>query len=255
MGRLGMVATSGNHDVKETSIHTIKAVAQDILSIAGLPGLAIEGIYTHFASSDSRDKSHARFQFSIFMELLEELKRHSFEVEIRHAANSAATIEMPQTHLDMVRPGIALYGLWPSDEVDRNRIDLKPAMALKSKVIQLKSVPAEFKVSYGSTYQTSGPTRIATIALGYADGLNRLLSSKGYILVGGERCPIIGRVCMDLVMVDVSHVPHVSLEDEAVAIGRQGEQTITTEEVALQAGTINYEIATSITSRVLRIYR
>jgi alanine racemase len=255
MGRLGMVAVGTEHDAGETAAHTVRSVAHDILAIAKLPGLSIEGIFTHFANSDSIDKGHARSQFSIFMDLLEELKRQSFEVEIRHAANSAAIIEMPETHLDMVRPGIALYGLRPSERVDRNRIDLLPAMALKSKVINLKSVPAGFKVSYGSTYQTSGPTRIATIALGYADGLNRLLSSKGSILVGGRRCPIIGRVCMDLVMVDVSHAPWVALEDEAVAIGRQGEQIITAEEVASQANTINYEIATSITSRVLRVYR
>jgi alanine racemase len=189
------------------------------------------------------------------MDLLDELERHAFEVAIRHAANSAATIEMPQTHLDMVRPGIALYGLWPSDAVDRNRIDLKPVMTLRSKVIQIKSVSAGFRVSYGSTYQTAGPTRIATVALGYADGFNRLLSSKGSLLVGGHRCPIIGRVCMDLVMLDVSHVPHVALEDDAVAIGRQGDQRITAEEVATLVDTINYEIVTSITPRVQRIYR
>jgi len=255
MGRLGMLTVPASHDAGETPSRVIDAVAQDILTVAGLPGLTIQGIFTHFANADSRDKRHAESQFSIFMDLLETLKRQSFEVEIRHAANSAATIDMPQTHLDMVRPGIALYGLWPSDDVDRSRIDLKPVMTVRSKVINLKAVSAGFTVSYGSTYQTAGPTRIATVALGYADGLNRRLSSKGSLIVGGRRCPIIGRVCMDLVMVDVSHVPQVALEDEAVAIGQQGEQRITADEVASLVGTINYEIVTSITSRVQRVYR
>jgi alanine racemase len=253
MGRLGWVA--GPSLDNAISTRAIKQAAEKILDAARLPGLAIEGLFTHFANADSSDKDHARLQFSIFTDLIDELARHGFEVGIRHAANSAATIEMPETHLDMVRPGIALYGLWPSDETDRSRIDLRPVMTLRSRVIGLKSVPAGFAVSYGSTYRTSGPTRIATIALGYADGLNRLLSSKGFILLGGQRCPIIGRVCMDLVMVDASHAPDIALEDEAVAIGCQAGQCITAEEVAASVGTINYEIATSITGRVKRVYK
>ncbi|PID40633.1 MAG: alanine racemase [Proteobacteria bacterium] len=255
MGRLGWVACTGPAAHGDTPAQRVRKVAESILNIGRLPGLAIEGLFTHFANADSSDKEHARLQFSIFMDLLDELERHGFSVGLRHAANSAATIDMPETHLDMVRPGIALYGLWPSAEVNRNRINLHPVMTFKSRVIGLKSVPAGFPISYGSTYRTSGSTRIATIALGYADGLNRLLSSKGNILIGGRRCPIIGRVCMDLVMVDVSHVPEVAVEDEAVAIGEQKGQHITAEEVAEQVGTINYEIATSITQRVKRIYK
>ena len=254
MGRLGMVSINSNHGAGEKSKQSISTVAKEILAMAGLPGLEIEGIYTHFANADSRDKQHAHSQFSVFTNLLNELKRHSFEVEIKHAANSAATIEMPQTHLDMVRCGIAIYGLWPSDEMDRNLIKLKPVLTFKSRVIHIKEVPANFKVSYGSTFQTNCRTRIATIALGYADGLNRLLSSKGSILVRGRRCPIVGRVCMDLLMVDVSHLSQVAVEDEAVAIGWQGDQHIDAEEAASLTGTINYEIVTSITSRVKRLY-
>ena len=255
MGRLGWVACTGAAANGEKPSHAVTTVAQEIIDVARLPGLLIEGLFTHFANADSADKTHAHLQFSLFMDLLDELDRHAVEIKCRHAANSAAVIDMPETHLDMVRPGIALYGLWPSDEIDRSRIELKPVMTFRSRVITVKTVPAGFAVSYGSTYRTSGPTRIATIALGYADGLNRLLSSRGYILVGGQRCPIIGRVCMDLVMVDVSHVPDVCLEDDAVAIGCQADQCITAEEVAAQVGTINYEIATSITRRVKRIYR
>lgn len=256
MGRLGTVAVSvEGAQAGQSDRRIIRAAAADILTIAGLSGLEIEGIFTHFANADALDKRHAECQFSIFMELLDELKKNAFEVEIRHAANSAATIEMPQTHLDMVRPGIALYGLWPSDETDRNLIDLKPVMTLRSKVIGMKSVPAGFSVSYGRTYRTSRPTGIATVALGYADGLNRLLSSAGFLLIGGQRCPIAGRVCMDLVMADVGHASNVSIEDDVVAIGRQGGQQITAEEIAKLVGTINYEVVTSITARVQRVYR
>ncbi len=255
MGRLGLVAATAGLDANHRSGRVIGEVARQILDVAKLPGLHVEGIFTHFANADSRDKSHAQRQLSIFMDLLAELKGQSFEVPIRHCANSAATIEMPETHLDMVRPGIALYGLWPSEEVDRRRIDLKPVMTFRSKVVQAKQAPAGFVVSYGSTYRTACPTRIATIALGYADGLNRLLSSKGFLLIGGQRCPIIGRVCMDLVMADVTHLPRVAVGDECVAIGRQEGEQITAEEVAKQVGTINYEIVTSITARVHRVYR
>jgi alanine racemase len=255
MGRLGTVVVPGKGDLDEPPGQIIRSAADAIVTMAALPGLEVEGIFTHFANADSADKRHARNQFSIFMDLLEELKKHSMEVEIRHAANSAATIEMPETHLDMVRPGIALYGLWPSNETDRSLIDLKPVMTLRSKVIGVKMVPADFSVSYGSTYITTRPTTIATIALGYADGLNRLLSSVGSLLINGQRCPILGRVCMDLVMADVTHVPNVSLEDDAIAIGQQGKEQITAEEIADLVGTINYEVVTSITPRVQRVYQ
>lgn len=255
MGRLGIVSVNIKDDSEKKPNRFVRTTIEEILTMARFPGLEIEGIFTHFANADALDKSHAESQLSIFLELLDELKKQSFEVEIRHAANSAATIEMPQSHLDMVRPGIALYGLWPSDETNRDLIDLQPVMTLKSRVIHVKSVPSGFNVSYGSTFQTDKTTRIATVALGYADGFNRRLSCVGSLLIGGQRCPIIGRVCMDLVMADVSHVPDVALEDEVVAIGKQGDEQITAEEVASLVGTINYEIVTSIPSRVQRVCR
>ena len=181
-------------------------------------------------------------------------EKHDFQVKYRHAANSAATIEMPESHLDMVRPGIAQYGLWPSEEVDKQRIDLKPVLSLKSKVIQVKDVGPGFAVSYGSTYVTPGPTRIATIPIGYADGYDRILSSNGHMLVRGVRASIIGRVCMDLTMIDVGHVPDVRLEDEVVLLGSQGNETISADEIAKKVGTINYEIVSSLTSRVPKVY-
>jgi len=242
MGRLG------------ESTEQMSRTVQSVLDLAALPHLAVEGIYTHFASADSADKSSARRQLNLFMELLHELKKHNFEVPLRHAANSAAIIELPESHLDLVRPGIAQYGLWPSGETDRSLIDLKPVMSLKSRIIQLKEVPAGFKISYGSTYETLKPTRIATVPVGYADGYSRLLSSRGVMLVHGVRVPVVGRVCMDLTMIDVGGVKGVETGDEVVWMGRQGAEAISAEEIATSVQTINYEVVTSITSRVERCY-
>ena len=173
---------------------------------------------------------------------------------LKHAANSAALIDLPDSHLDMVRPGIATYGLYPSDEVNRRRVDLKPVMALKSRIIHLKKVPAGFHISYGITYRTQKPTTIATVPVGYADGYNRLLSSRGYMVVHGKRVPVVGRVCMDLTMLDVGALKDVKIEDEVVAFGQQGNQAVTADELASKLSTINYEIVTSITGRVPRVY-
>ena len=252
MGRLGLLADE--IAIQTDSGKQLKRAINDILAIAALPGIEVEGIFTHFANADSRDKDHAITQLSRFTKLLETLKKHSFQVKYRHAANSAAIIEMPESHLDLVRPGIAQYGLWPSDEVDKQRIHLKPVMSIKSRVIQVKDVGADFAVSYGSTHVTPRPTRIATIPIGYADGYDRILSSNGHMLVKGVRAPIIGRVCMDLTMIDVGHVPNVSLEDEVVILGSQGDETISADEIAKRVGTINYEIVTSLTSRVPKVY-
>jgi len=252
MGRLGFL--SDDIAVRTDSGELFKSAINNISAITALPGLEVEGIFTHFANADSRDKGHARIQLSRFTKLLEKLKKHSFRVKYRHAANSAATIEFPDSHLDMVRIGIAQYGLWPSDEVDKDRIDLRPVMSIKSRVIQVKEVGADFAVSYGSTHITSCPTRIATIPIGYADGYDRILSSKGYMLVRGVRAPIIGRVCMDLTMIDVGHVPGVRLEDEVVILGSQENETISADEIAKQVGSINYEIVSSLTSRVPKTY-
>lgn len=252
MGRLGLPA--GTRPVSGDMKTEINRSVQTALEIMRLPGLTAEGFYTHFANADARDKAHARIQFDCFLEILEALKRHGIEVPLRHAANSAAIIEMPETHLDMVRPGISLYGLRPSAEVDLTTIDLRPVITLTSTVIQVKEVPAGFKISYGSTYETPAPTRIATVAIGYADGFSRLLSSRGAMLVRGVRAPIVGRVCMDLTMIDVGHAAGVAVGDTVVVLGRQGENEISADEIAGLAGTINYEIVCALKSRVQRIY-
>ncbi|MFX4262206.1 alanine racemase [Pelotomaculum propionicicum] len=240
MGRIGWVAGPD--------------AVRDILELAGNRHLEAEGIFTHFAASDSADKGYTQEQLFKFTALIEELRRNGLEIPVKHAANSAALMEMPDTHLDLVRAGIIVYGLYPSDEVDHSVIKLRPVMSLKAKVAYVKEVPAGFKVSYGCTYTTEKSTVIATLPLGYADGYSRLLSSKGYALLHGQRAPVVGRVCMDQLMVDVGQIPGVKVGDEAVLIGRQGEQEITADEVAAMLGTINYEIVCMVSHRVPRIF-
>jgi alanine racemase len=241
MGRIGWVAGPG--------------AVREILTLARNRHLEIEGIFTHFAAADLADKAYTKEQLVKFTKLIEELRRNGLEIPIKHAANSAALMEMPETHLDLVRAGIIMYGLYPSDEVNRSRVKLRPVMSLKAKVAYVKEVPAGFKVSYGCTHSTQNNTVIATLPLGYADGYSRLLSSKGCALLHGRRAPVIGRVCMDQVMVDVGHIPGTAVGDEAVLIGRQGDQEITTDEIAGLLGTINYEIVCMVSHRVPRVYK
>jgi alanine racemase len=248
MGRLGI--QSGIYSGYKNG----KDPLQEVESIARLPGFDPEGIFTHFSMADSRDKAFSKKQFEIFLEFIESLRSRGIEFGIRHAANSAGIIDMPETHLDMVRAGIAMYGLYPSGEVKQERVSLMPAMAVKSLIIHLKNVPAGFKVSYGATYETKKPTTIATVPIGYADGYSRLLSSRGYMLVGGERAPITGRVCMDLTMIDVGGISGVTQGDEVVILGKQKKAVIKADEIAALTGTINYEVVSSLTDRVKRLY-
>ena len=252
MGRIGMLPAcfcnlQSNSDAIDNALHEAELIAH-------LKNLEIEGIYTHFACADSGDESYTEKQFEIFMDFVDNLKHAGLEFPVKHAANSAALIKMKKTHLDMVRTGISIYGLYPSDSVDKSLVNLKPAMELKAKIIHLKKVPAGFKVSYGSAYETVKPTTIATVSIGYADGFNRLLSSTGHVLVCGQRAPVVGRVCMDMTMLDVGAIPEVSLEDEVVIFGRQCDACITVDEIASSINTINYEIVSAITDRVPRVY-
>ena len=252
MGRLGLLPDCRRPPVTEQNL--IGNAIREVESISSLAGLELEGVYTHFATADSSDKTYAGKQFEIFVDFSNELRRAGMNPPLCHAANSAAIIDMPETHLDMVRAGIAIYGLYPSDDVNKRRIVLKPAMTLKSKIVHLKKVSPGFKVSYGSTYQSPKSTTIASIPVGYADGFNRLLSSRGHMLVRGRRAPIVGRVCMDQTMLDVGHIPDVNLENEVVIFGRQGDGFITVDEIAASLNTINYEIVSALTARVPIIY-
>jgi alanine racemase len=247
MGRLGLLPDSRRAAPSNSAV-------EEVQSIAGLSNLKLNGIFTHFATADWSDKTYAEKQFQIFSNFLDQLQKAGVKFSVRHAANSGAIIDMPQTHLDMVRAGISMYGLYPSDEIDKSRIKLLPAMSLKARIIHLKKVPAGFMVSYGITHETKKPTTIATIPVGYGDGLSRLMSSNGHMLVNGQRAPIIGRVCMDLTMLDVGHIPEAKIEDEVVVFGKQGNTSISADEIAERTGTINYEVVTRISNRVLRVY-
>jgi len=252
MGRLGiLVGRSGEY---ENWNGRQDYAMKEVESIIRLPGLEPEGIFTHFSMADNLDKSFSRRQFEIFMEFINSLKGKGIEFGVKHAANSAGIIDMPETHLDMVRAGIAMYGLYPSEEVKKEEASLIPAMTVKSMIVHLKDVPAGFKVSYGATYETKKPTTIATVPVGYADGYNRLLSSRGYMLVCGEKMPIVGRICMDLTMLDVGNTGGVKQGDEVVILGKQKDSEIKADEIASLLGTINYEVVSSLTERVKRVY-
>jgi alanine racemase len=221
--------------------------------LAALPGLDLEGIYTHFATADWADKTYTRQQFAIFREVLEAVELAGHHFRLRHAANSAATLDLPETHLDAVRPGIAIYGLMPSDEVKRV-VPLRPALSLKSHVGRVRTLPAGASVSYGRTFIAERPTPVALVPLGYGDGYHRLLSNRGAVLIGGRRAPIVGRVCMDQFVVDVTGIEGVAEDDEVVLIGEQGGESISADEVAAWAETINYEVTTGLLPRATRVY-
>ena len=248
MGRLGLRPAGDRGDGLDPER------IQTAVRIAALPGLDLEGIFTHFAAADSTDTAYTKKQFTLFCDYIDELKRAGVEFRIRHAANSAAIIAHPVTHLDMVRAGIAMYGLNPSAEINLDHLATRPAMAIKARLVHVKKVPAGFCVSYGMTHRTAAPTTIATVPIGYADGYSRLLSSRGTMLVRGARAPIVGRVCMDLTMLDVGHIPGVRTGDEVVALGSQADQSVAADEIAGLLDTINYEVVSSITARVPRIF-
>lgn len=253
MGRLGLVTDCA--EISCSDFNMTQSSLEQIKSIVGLDGIVPEGIMTHFAMADSADKTCTGKQFAIFKDFIDCLSQYGIGFQVHHAANSAAVMDHPETHLDLVRPGISIYGLYASDEVDKSKVDLKPAMALKARVIQVKKVPAQFCISYGHTYRTRKSTTIATVSAGYADGFNRLLSSCGCMLVHGKSAPVTGRVCMDLTMIDVGHIPHVKEGDEVVIFGTQNGESIHVDEIARQLNTINYEIVSTISARVPRIYK
>jgi alanine racemase len=225
-----------------------------IAALRGLPGLDVEGLMTHFADADLCDKQFASRQMDRFESLLRELAGRGIDIPVRHAANSAAMLDFPRALFTMVRPGLMLYGYDPV-EGGTGDADLKPVMSLVTRIAFLKKVPAGVPISYGRTFVTKQESLIATLPIGYADGLSRALSNRAEALVRGRRVPIAGRVCMDMCMIDVTEVPGVREGDEAVLLGSQGGERITADEIALKTGTIPYEVLCGIGSRVPRIYQ
>jgi len=238
MGRLGFLAADADQwitDLKQTK------------------SLQIEGVFSHFSHAESVQGDHTRKQLDIFNRVLEQLHSASLFPALVHLANSAATITLPAAYFDMVRPGLILYGIYPSPEMQQ-QMSLKPVLSWKTRILQLKKVPARTSISYGQTFVTERESVIATLPIGYADGYPRLLSNCGAALVRGQRAPIAGRVCMDLTMLDVTDIRNVRSGDEVVLLGGQGAAEISADEIAAWANTISYEILTSIGARVPRIH-
>jgi len=252
MGRVGIII--GNMDQGFLDTRNRETCIREIEKIHSLPGIDCTGIYTHFATADSKDRSHTDQQIKLFASLLKDLEKKGIKPGTCHAANSAGIIGFPDSHFDMVRAGISIYGLYPSSEVDPAKINLHPAMSLKSVITGIRKVPKGFFVSYGKTYETRKETKLASVPIGYADGFSRFFSSKGSMLVKGCRAHVAGRVCMDQTLIDVGHIPEIKTGDEVVIIGSQGRETMSADELANSINTINYEIVSALTSRVKRIY-
>ncbi len=217
------------------------------------PGLEMEGIFTHFATADERNLEYTRTQFRRFGEVLATLRTKGVRFRLRHCCNSAATVNCPDMHLDAVRPGLIMYGMWPSGWCERP-FDLEPVFKVVTQIAVLRELPAGSGVGYGLKYMTRGKERVAVLPIGYHDGYTRPLSMKTDVLIRGKRAPVIGNICMDQTMVDVTHIPEADVGDEVVLVGCQGSETVTPEETAGILQTINYEIPNLFTKRVERVY-
>jgi alanine racemase len=239
MSRLGFQATEDSVD--------------SIMEISKMPYIEIEGMFTHFAVADEVDKAYTYGQYEKYKFMVDALKDRGLEIPVKHVSNSAAIMDLPEMNLDMVRAGIILYGLYPSDEVIKDRIDLKQVMSLKAEISHVKELEAGRGISYGLKYVTPGTRKIATIPIGYADGFTRMLSGKAEVLVKGKKVPVVGRICMDQCLIDVTGID-AKIGDEVVLFGSDGTNTITIDEVAAKLGTINYEITCMISKRIPREY-
>ncbi len=225
-----------------------------ILNIAKLEGIKIEGCFTHFARADEKDKEYTHIQLKKYTDFVNELEEEGIPIPVKHISNSAGIIDVPEANFDMVRSGISTYGLYPSNEVDRTRMKLEPAMSIKAHISYIKEVDKEVGISYGSTFVTTRKTKVATIPVGYGDGYPRSLSSKGRVLIHGQSAPILGRVCMDQFMVDITHIEGVEEGDTATLLGCDGSECITVEELADMAYSFNYEFVCDIGKRIPRVF-
>lgn len=240
MNRIGFIC-------RKESVADIKAITQ-------LPNLDVEGIFTHYYKADEYDKSVALRQLSDYTMMIEWLEEAGVTFKIRHISNSAGIMEMPNDTYDMVRSGISTYGLYPSEEMDKESCILYPAMELKSRIAYVKTVKKGETIGYGGTYTLTEDKKIATVGIGYADGYPRALSNQGRMLVHGQFAPIVGRVCMDQTMIDVSHIEDIKIGDEVVLAGRQGENFISVEELADMSASFNYEFVCDVNRRVPRVF-
>ena len=240
MGRIGFPVTED--------------AAQTVKEMTALPHLTVEGLFSHYATADMADKTSAHAQTARFDRFIGFLEQLGVEIPIKHICNSAGALEF-QKHYDMVRLGVILYGLFPSDEVDQTTVNLVPAMRVVSHVIHVKTVAPGTPIGYGGAYKAPDTRRIATVCIGYADGFNRAFSGRGWVLIRGKRAPVVGRVCMDQIMVDVTESPDVAVGDEVVILGKSGEEEITADGMGTLIGSFGYEVICNFMPRVKRIYR
>ena len=224
--------------------------------LMGHPELEVEGIFTHFAKSDEEDKTSANHQLALFQNFIDRIQTElGLTIPVKHCSNSAAILEMPQANMDMVRAGITTYGLYPSEEVRKDIVPLRAAMSLYSHIVYCKTIHAGQSVSYGGLFTAQKDTRVATIPVGYGDGYPRSLSGKGYVLIRGKKAPILGRVCMDQFMVDISEIPGVMEGDKVTLLGVDGTERITAEELGELSGRFNYEFVCDLGKRIPRVDR
>jgi alanine racemase len=241
------------HVKVETGMNRIGVKPDDAVSfvrkVKSFKNLNLEGLFSHFSSADERDKTFSKQQLQLFDQVIAWLHLAGIDIPKKHIANSAAILDLPQSYYDLVRPGIMIYGLYPSREVSRS-IELKPAMAFKTRVSEVKVVPPGTPISYGRMFITNKRTTVATLPVGYADGYSRMLSARGEVLIKGRRAPVLGTICMDMCMVDASGVEDIRLGDEVILFG----EGLSADEVAAKIGTINYEVVCAVGKRVPRIY-
>lgn len=226
----------------------------DVYKISKFPKIKIEGLFSHFSTADEENKDYTYLQFERFNWFYDKLVKKGVSINIRHIANSAATMELPETHFEAVRPGIILYGYYPSEYVDKSRLSLKPAMELKTNIVHIKEMKNGEFISYGRKFECKRKSLIATLPVGYADGFTRMLSNKARVIINGKFANIVGRICMDQCMVDVTDIPDVKVGDEVVLMGEAHGKSITADDIAEALGTINYEVICMISKRVPRVY-
>lgn len=240
MGRIGFLPNEKSID--------------NITEICSLEGIEVIGIFTHFSTSDEKDKEYSHEQFTKMLSVMDTLKKRGIDIPLKHVANSGAIIDLPDTYLDAVRAGIILYGYYPSDEIYKNNLALKPALTLKATITNVKTLEKDMYVSYGRTFKTSNETIVATIPVGYADGYLRKLAENGKVIIKGEFAPIIGRICMDQFMIDVTNIPDVKIGDEVILLGEKNGLKYNADDMAKKLDTINYEVTCMLKSRLPRVY-
>jgi len=254
LGKIAKVHIKVDTGMGRIGFLTNKEALDNIKNIFELPNIFVEGIFTHFAKADETNKESTKRQFEKFDWMLRNIEALGINIPIKHVSNSATIIDLPEYNLDMVRAGIMLYGLYPSDEVEKERVELRPAMTLKAKISNVKNVPKGTEISYGGIFTTSQDSKIATIPIGYADGFTRMLINKAEVSIKDKRVAVIGRICMDQSMIDVSNVDNVSIGDEVIIFGDGSSNSPHIDEIAKKLGTINYEIVCMVSKRVPRVY-